>query len=76
MLFVAKEDTSTNVYAYKGVVTMRSIAQPEASIEKLRVLHEGQGVIVQPATTTAGLSQLSMAAPLMSCGVGPKLKQN
>lgn len=63
VLFVAGEDTSTNVYAYKGVVTMRSIAQPQASNEKLRVLHEGQGVIVQPETTTTGLSQLAMAPP-------------
>jgi Concanavalin A-like lectin/glucanases superfamily len=63
VLFIAEEDTSTNVYAYKGVVTMRSIAQPQASNEKLRVLHEGQGVNVQPETTTATLSQLAMAPP-------------
>ena len=63
VLFIAEENTSTNVYAYKGVVTMRSIAQPDANSEKLRVLHEGQGVSVQPETTTAGLSQLAMAPP-------------
>jgi hypothetical protein len=63
VLFVAEEDTSTNVYAYQGVVTMRSVVPPQASSEKLRVLHEGQGVTVQPETTTSKLTQLAMTPP-------------
>jgi hypothetical protein len=64
--FAAEEDTSTSVFAYKGVVAMRGIAQPRANGEKLRVLHEGQGTTVQPEIKTAKLVQRSFGAPANS----------
>jgi hypothetical protein len=61
--FVADDDTSTNVFAYKGVVTMRSIAHRRVSSRKLAVLHGGQGLLVRPDFATAGLAQISTVPP-------------
>lgn len=63
VLFVAEEDTSTNVFAYKGVVTMRSIAHQGAGQGKLAVLHEGQGLLVGPDGTPAERSQVATVPP-------------
>jgi Concanavalin A-like lectin/glucanases superfamily len=63
VLFVAEEDTSTNVFAYKGVVTMRNIARRRAGNGKLAVLHEGNGLLVRPETTTDALTKLASGPP-------------
>jgi hypothetical protein len=63
LLFTAEENESTSVYAYKGVVTMRSVAHSDANSDKLRVLHEGQGVSVQAQAMGTRLSQLAMTPP-------------
>ena len=57
--FIAEEDSSTNVYAYKGVVTMESISHREGGNGKLAVLHEGQGLRVHPEITPAQLTKFT-----------------
>jgi hypothetical protein len=61
--FAAQEDTSTNVYALKGVVTMRSVGRRFAGNGKLAVLHEGQGLLVRPETTTEERIKITSAPP-------------
>lgn len=63
LVFIADEKTATNVYAYKGVVTMRSIAHHSSAGEKLGVLHEGQGLLVQPDMPKSALPQLATVPP-------------
>jgi len=62
--FLVDEDSSTNVYAYEGVVTMRSIAHRDSSNGKLAVLHEGQGLLVHRGFTTEELlSRITTTPP-------------
>jgi hypothetical protein len=63
LLFEAHEDTSTEVYAYKGVVTMRNIAHANSSNAKLAVLHEGQGLVVGAETPSVKPSTVTTTAP-------------
>jgi hypothetical protein len=58
--FAAEEDTTTKVYAHKGVVTMRSVAGRRTRSDKLAVLHEGQGLLVRSSGDTPQLTKTSV----------------
>lgn len=61
--FNVDEDAVSNIFAHRGIVTMRSNAQPGIESVQLGMLHAGEGVRVTAESANGPFEQVAIAEP-------------